>query len=95
MHSGSSNIKVPVDVSVDAKGRAIRDGDLAPTQSFVQVERYNLKPGDWVMNPGTNQLHRVVRVSPLGIVMNVDPTSDEETFAEWDDAVAALWKVVE
>ena len=71
MHGSSSNINVPVDVSVAGRGRATRDGRLAPSQSFARIERGRLRTGDWLLNPGTNQLHRVVSTNPDGVTITV------------------------
>jgi|GEM_PF-3706867 len=100
MHGGSSNINVPVDVTITGAGCATRDGRLAPTQSFVRITSGSLKPGDRLFNPGTHQLHRVVSVCPHGVTITVKPRGgtriDHVVSAEsWEDVIAALWLVVE
>lgn len=100
MHSGSSNINVPVDVSVKAKGRALRDGKLAPNQSFARIARGDLDAGDWLYNPGTLQLHRVIKATSYGVTITVKPCETEgiqhvASWERWEDVMAVLWKVVE
>lgn len=96
MHTGSSNINVPVDVSVKAKGRALRDGKLAPNQRFERIER-DLKPGDLLMNPGTNSLHRVLDVRPgvSGVTGITISTKLGPIVLVWEELEDVLWKVVE
>lgn len=88
MHSGSSNIKVPVDCEVAARGLATIGDAPAPKQRFVRVNR-NLKPGDTLLNPGTNSLHRVLKVHKgVDITSKLGPLT-----VTWDELEAAVWKV--
>lgn len=91
MHGSDSTIKVPVDVKVEARGMATRDGEPAPRQSFAPVPR-QLAVGDRLLNPGTLEVHRVTAVDDDGVTFTA---GDGTATARWDDVVAACWLVVE
>lgn len=89
MHSGSSNIKVPVDCDVAVSGFAARGDSPSPPQRFVRIERGCLESGDLLLNPGTNSLHRVLKVHK-----GVDISSKLGSLTvTWDELVDVLWKV--
>lgn len=89
MHSGSSNINVPVDCEVAASGYARRGDTPSPRQRFVRVQR-NLKPGDTLLNPGTNSLHGVLDAQPeyVTITSGLGPMT-----VLWSELQDVVWKV--
>lgn len=91
MHGSDSTIKVPVDVKVEARGMATRDGEPAPRQSFAPVPR-QLAVGDRLLNPGTLEVHCVTAVDDETVTFRV---AGGTTTATWEDVTAACWLVVE
>lgn len=92
MHKGDATIRVPVDIGIEAAGRATRDGKTAPQQRFAPVDRRTTKAGSTLMNAGTLQLHTVLSVSDEGARITTE--GGPVTFA-WEDIEAAAWQVVE
>ncbi len=71
--ASGSNIHVTVDVEAGVEGRSVRvldDGtsiDGPKKQQFVRIE--SLEPGDWLLNPATKEVHKVVEVDDDGTVV--------------------------
>ena len=92
MHNGDSTIRVPVDIGIEAAGRATRGGETAPQQRFIPVNRRTVRPGTTLLNAGTLQLHVVLSVAEWGVTLR---TGDGKAEFEWEDVEAAAWQVVE
>ena len=92
MHNGDSTIRVPVDIGIEAAGRATRGGQTAPQQKFVPVDRRTVRPGTTLLNAGTLELHVVLAVAQWGVTLQ---TSDGGADIAWEDVEAAAWQVVE
>lgn len=72
-----ANIHVDVDLEIEGEGRSTRhkpDGTTEPgptSQRFVRINNKNdLKVGDWVINPGTNETHKILGVGDAHFVLS-------------------------
>lgn len=92
MHEGDSSIRVPVDIGIEAAGRATRDGALSPQQKFVPVDRHNVREGDILLNALTLTPHKVLIVRDTSVTLR---TADGPAPFLWEDVEATAWQVVE
>jgi len=55
-----SSIQVKVEIDVTAGGRSEIDGKPGPTgHRFVRITDDNVGRGSWLLNPSTNEVHKV------------------------------------
>jgi hypothetical protein len=83
---------VPVDIGIEAAGRATRGGKTAPQQKLVPVDRRTARPGTMLMNAGTLELHIVLHVTDESVTLR---TRDGRATFTWEDVEATAWQVVE
>lgn len=81
-----------MEVTVEAGGLAQRAGEPSPAQQFRRVQRGELSTGDRLLNPGTNEVHKVLDVDDAGAVIttNLGPIA-----VPWADLIAVVWRIHE
>lgn len=93
----SSAIKVAVDIETQIGGKsAIRLGDGTmidgpKQQRFVRFLPGGLKADDWVINPATNEAHKVIRGLVDDVVIETD---GGVAVVPWSEACETLLRVV-
>lgn len=90
MHTGSSTINVPIDCDVKATGTVLRGQDAAPRQRFVPARRHEIKTGDWLLNPTSAELHRVLETDAEAAVLS---TAIGPLVVAWEDIEESTLRV--
>jgi len=90
-------MRVDVNVSAEIGGRStiwLPDGrtiDGPVAQSFVKIEKERIAGGDWLLNPGTNETHKVLGVTEHEVELS---TSDGSVKVPWDEVPEVLLLVI-
>jgi len=88
MHKGESNstFNIPVNVVVGARGQVQRLDGTGPSQQFLRLRADMDLEGRWLINPCTNELHRVISTGSGGIVIE----AKGHRSVSWLDAMETL-----
>ena len=98
--SGASTSAIPINIDVDLKveGKVMvhsPDGETklgSPSQEFVRIEKGRLAKGDWLINPMTNETHKVLEAGVGGVSIS---TEGGGVYAvAWHDVIETLLLVV-
>lgn len=98
--SATSALKVVVDIETVIEGKStIRLGDgtviEGPSkQRFERIVRKELCEGDWLINPATNETHKVVRTVGVGVDLIAITTEKGQVAVTWADVIETLLLVV-
>jgi hypothetical protein len=63
-------------------------------QRFERIVKKELREGDWLINPATNETHKVVRTIGVGVDLIAITTEKGQVAVTWADVIETLLLVV-